>query len=107
VTGRNLLFIAQVITVFNESCSFPFVRRSKILVDLWKGAASLHVQVAVFFVEIHVATLGCGLLFPAAFGQMIYKSLLVVQEKFLAVHATEQDDALVHVVSPMPTSKLT
>jgi hypothetical protein len=47
------------------------------------------------------------LLFSAAFFQMIDKSLLVVQEKSLAVHATVQDDAVLHVISSMDASKLT
>ena len=126
MTGTNLLFffaffVARDIRVFDESYSFPVVGRHKILVDLWKGDEGqqvfFYVQVAVCFVEIHVATLGCGLaqervfastlLFWAAFFQMIDKSLLVVQEKSLAVHATVHDVAVLHVISSMDASKLT
>jgi hypothetical protein len=47
------------------------------------------------------------LLFSAAFGQMIDKSVLVAHEKSLAVHATVKNPVVVHVVSSMIASKLT
>ena len=65
----------------------------------------VHVRVAALVSDLaHERVFSGTLLFSAAFGQMIDKSVLVAHEQFLAVHATVKNREVLHIVSSMITS---